>query len=171
MRSSAEESLSSSGTQSGLPEGGGRAVEGTIAIRSRRFGSYEVPCQAIVDMPDGLVGLPQLRRFVILDHREGSPFKWMLSVDDPELGFAVTDPSDLVPGYQVPQDAVCRALEAPPEAVAMFVLVTIPSNPLDMTLNLMAPVVVDLRTRRARQIVLDDPRWSSAHPVVARAVP
>jgi flagellar assembly factor FliW len=50
-----------------------------------------------------------------------------------------------------------------------LLIVTIPTDPTRMTVNLMAPVVVDLRTRRAKQIVLDDPRCAPDHLVVPRA--
>src|SRR5947207_134849 len=75
---------------------------GVLRVRSQRFGSFEVPAEQIVCLPHGMIGLPEARRYVILDHRPGSPFKWMLCVDDPELGFAVANPYELVADYQAP---------------------------------------------------------------------
>lgn len=140
----------------------------SVRVESRRFGVFDVPDATILHFPQGLVGFPQLRRYVVLEHRPGSPFKWLLSVDDPDLAFAVAHPGELVADYQPPLDLAARLLETDPAQVALFVLVTIPSDPTRMTVNLMAPVVVDLRTRRARQIVLDDPRCAPDHPVVPR---
>lgn len=139
-----------------------------LHVRSGRFGSFDVSEATIVQFPQGLVGFPDLHRYVILDHRPGSPFKWLISVDDPDLAFAVAHPAELVADYRPPLDLAARLLDAPPEEIALFVLVTIPSDPTRMTVNLMAPVVVDLRTRRARQIVLDDPRCPPDHLVVRR---
>jgi flagellar assembly factor FliW len=107
-----------------------------LHVRSRRFG---------------------LRRYVVLEHRPGSPFKWLLAIDDPELAFAVANPCELVAGYEPPLEIAARLLETDPSDIALLVIVTIPRDPTLMTVNLMAPVVVDLRTRRARQIVLDLP--------------
>jgi flagellar assembly factor FliW len=114
----------------------------------------------------GLVGFPKHRRYVVFDHRPGSPFKWMLSIDDPDLAFAVANPCELVADYDPPLALAARLLGAAEEDLALFVLVTIPPDPTRMTVNLMAPVVVDLRTRQARQIVLDDPRCPPDHRVV-----
>jgi len=145
-----------------------RPSEGAQVV-SRRFGTFEVPESAILHFGQGLVGLPGHRRYVIVEHRPGSPFKWMLSLDDPELAFAVANPGELVAGYQPPLALAARLLGVPAEELALFVIVTIPPDPTRMTVNLMAPVVVDLRTRQARQIVLDDPRCPPDHRVVGDA--
>ncbi len=142
-----------------------------LRIVSRRFGSFEVPEASVLHFPQGLVGFARLQRYVVLDHRPGSPFKWMLSIDDPELAFAVANPGELVADYQPPLALAARLLNTAPDALALFVIVTIPSDPTRMTVNLMAPVVVDLRTREARQIVLDDPRCPPDHRVVRDAPP
>lgn len=141
----------------------------TLHVRSRRFGSFEVPAASVLHVSQGLVGLAEHRRYVVLDHRPGSPFKWLLSLDDPDLAFAVADPSDLVADYQPPLALAARLLDADPTELALFVIVTIPSDPTRMTVNLMAPVVVDMRTRHARQIVLDDPRCPADYLVVRSA--
>lgn len=141
----------------------------TIHVRSRRFGTFDVPADRVLTFPQGLIGFPEASRFVILDHRPGSPFRWMLSLDDPELGFAVANPGELVAGYEPPLELACRLLQAPAEHVALFVIVTIPSDPTAMTVNLMAPVVVDMRTRRARQIVLEGTKLDPRHPVLTPA--
>ena len=57
--------------------------------------------------------------------------------------------------------------EPSPADVALFVIVTIPSDPTAMTVNLMAPVVVDVRTRRSRQLVLEDGRSDPSYRVCA----
>jgi flagellar assembly factor FliW len=138
----------------------------TLQVRSRRFGTFDVPQDSIITLPQGMVGFPDVRRYVVLDHRPGSPFKWMLAIDNPDLAFAVANPYELVQGYEAPLPLAARLLGVEPADVALFVLVTIPPDPTRMTVNLMAPVAVDLRTRIGRQIILDDPRCPPSHPVM-----
>jgi len=138
-----------------------------IQVRSARFGDFEVPVDRVLHFPQGLIGFPRARRFVILDHRPGSPFKWMLCLEQPDLAFAVVEPGMLVPEYRSPIDLAARTLGADPADVALFVIVTIPSDPMEMTVNLMAPVVVDLRTRTSRQLVLEDARCDPSYRVCA----
>lgn len=136
-----------------------------LHLHSKRFGDLDVPTASVFEFPEGLVGFPGTKRFVLLDHRPGSTFKWMLSVDDPELGFAVADPTDLVVGYVPPFEAATRAVGAEPADLAIFALVTIPQNPTEMTVNLMAPVAVNLKSRVARQLVLEEPGLDPAYRV------
>jgi flagellar assembly factor FliW len=140
-----------------------------LHVSSGRFGTFDVPAERVLHFTHGLIGFPTMRRFVILEHRPGSPFKWMLSLDDPELAFAVADPCELVTGYHPPLDVAARLLAIEPGDVGLFAIVTIPSEPSAMTVNLMAPVVVDLRTREARQLVLDGARGDCQYPVLAQA--
>ena len=138
-----------------------------ISVRSSRFGELEVPADRVLHFPQGLIGFPKARRFVILDHRPGSPFKWMLCLEQPDLAFAVAEPARMVPDYEAPLALAARTLGTDPADVALFVIVTIPPDPTAMTVNLMAPVVVDVRTRRSRQLVLEDGRCDPSYRVCA----
>jgi flagellar assembly factor FliW len=134
-------------------------------VVSRRFGTFEVPDARIFALEPGLIGFPGARRFVLLDSRPGSPFKWLLCVDEPELGFAVVDPTHFVPTYAAPLALAAGALGCAATDVALFVLVTIPDRPTEIFVNLLAPIVVDLGRRRGRQLVLEDPTLDPAHRI------
>jgi flagellar assembly factor FliW len=138
-----------------------------IHVRSVRFGDFEVAADRVLHFPEGLIGFPRARRFVILDHRPGSPFKWMLCLEQPDVAFAVVEPGKMVPDYRAPLELAARTLGTDPADVALFVIVTIPPDPTAMTVNLMAPVVVDLRTRTSRQLVLEDGRCDPSYRVCA----
>lgn len=144
-----------------------RPLTDVVHVTSARFGEFDVPVDRVLHFPQGLVGFPRARRFVILDHRPGSPFKWMLCLEQPDVAFAVVEPGKLVPGYDAPLELAARTLGADPADVALFVIVTIPPDPTAMTVNLMAPVVVDVRTRTSRQLVLEDPRCDPSYRVCA----
>lgn len=137
----------------------------TVTVESERFGVFEVPEETIFELDPGLVGFPNERRFVVMESRPGSPFKWMLCVDEPDLAFAVVDPTEFVPGYHAPIDKAVELLGCAAADVALFVLVTIPARPVEIYANLLAPVVVDLGRRKGRQLVLEDPTLDPAHPI------
>jgi len=136
----------------------------TLPIRSRRFGSYDVPAERVLVFPDGLIGFREARRFVLLDSaRADSPFRCLVSVDFPELGFVVCDPTGLWPGY---------AADLPPPASgesadrAVLAIVTVPQDPSAMTVNLLAPLVFDGGARTGRQVVLESERYSTRHLLI-----
>jgi flagellar assembly factor FliW len=136
-----------------------QTVAQTVFIRSKRFGEYEVPVDRILTFRDGLVGFPEAQRFVLLEpSRPGSPFRYLLCVDLPELGFVVCDATVLSPGYR---QHIPLLPETRPEDAAVLAIVTVPVEPRAMTANLMAPLVIDSRTGAGRQVVLD----TGCHPL------
>ncbi len=133
----------------------------TIAVRSARFGSFDLPVSSVLRFPDGLVGFPDYHVFVIMEHASASPLRWLLCLDEPELAFAIVDPADFFTNYDP------GTVEADAVDVAVFAIVTIPADkPAALSANLMAPVVVDIRTRVAHQLVLDDGRYSTRHSLL-----
>jgi flagellar assembly factor FliW len=144
-----------------------QALTETIALHTERFGDFEVPADRVLQFPEGLIGFRDARRFVLLEPtRPGSPFRCLVSLDVPELSFVVCDPTALWPGY---------AADLPPPAngaaedQAALAIVTVPQNATEMTANLMAPLVLDSRTRTGRQMVLDSGRYSTRHHLLPQA--
>jgi flagellar assembly factor FliW len=141
------------------------ATADTVALRSARFGDYDVPAERVLSFTDGLVGFRDAHRFVLLDStRPESPFRCLVCLDFPELGFVVCDPTRLWPSYaaDLPPPESGRA-----EDQAVLAIVTVPPDPKEMTANLMAPLVVDCTTRTGRQLVLDTGRYATRHPLLA----
>ena len=141
------------------------AAAETIPLHSRRFGSYALPPERVLTFPDGLIGFRDARRFALLDSpRSESPFRCLVCVDFPEVGFVVCDPTRLWPAY---------AAELPPadggrdEDRAVLAIVTVPPDAREMTANLLAPLFLDCTTRTGRQVVLDGDRYSTRHPLLA----
>ena len=134
-------------------------------IDTSRFGSIEVPEDSIVEFPEGLVGLHDYRRFVLID-RPNSPMRWMQSMEMPELAFLVADPQMFVSDYRA--EVAATELETlgdtDQESLAVGVICTVPGNPADATVNLRAPLVVDIRSRRGKQVVLTDSEYGIHHP-------
>ena len=64
-----------------------------------RFGSIDYQDQDVLHFPDGLVGFSGLNRFLLLEHKPGSAFRWLQSVDDPAVAFLMADPFVYVPDY------------------------------------------------------------------------
>ena len=144
------------------------ATAESLTVSSRRFDDHAVPPEQVLVFPEGLVGFPGARRFALVEpQRPDSPFRHLVCLDLPDLGFVVCDPSTLSPGYveHLPRPA------DPHGELLVLAIVTIPENPGEMTANLMAPLVIDQVARRGWQIVLDTGRYSTRHPILPAAAP
>lgn len=139
-------------------------------VDTTRFGRIDFTEDDLVIFSEGLVGFGSRRQFVLIDHKPGSPFRWLQSTEDGQLAFLVIDPAEYTNDYSpiMPKHAASdlEMLEDTPRLV--YTIVTIPSGrPEGMTLNLAAPIVINAATRRAKQIILDD----AAYPVRWRVFP
>lgn len=128
-------------------------------FKTARFGTIEYIEEDVVTMHGGLVGFPSLISFVLIQHKEGSPFRWLQSLEEGEVAFLVVDPGNYVADYapEIP-DSWIDDLEIAEETPRLvYTIVSIPpGKPEDMTLNLAGPIVINLANQRAKQIVLGD---------------
>lgn len=139
-----------------------------MKLQNTKLGDIEFDDAKIVNITDGLVGFSDVRRFVLLDARAGSPFRWFLAVDRPELAFVVTDPDQFFKDYEteIPDDDLGAVEYREGDELARLTLVTVRGRrKVDTTLNLRAPVIVNLRTMTGRQILMKTDRWGIQVPL------
>jgi flagellar assembly factor FliW len=123
--------------------------------------------ETVLQFPAGLIGYAGLSAYRLIEPADGYPLKFLQSVDREEVSFVCIDVSAIKPDYRVAMsdaDAQDLAIEAPDE-VLILALVVIPADPNKMTANLAGPLVVNTRTLRARQIVLNIEQYPLAYPV------
>lgn len=139
-----------------------------------RFGAIEYTDEDVLSLLDGLVGFPNLRDFVLLAHKPDSPFKWLQSLDEPALAFLVVDPAGYVEGFSPELSKADTGALHLSESTAKLVLTTaaIPGGKVEeMTLNLAAPIVLNLEARIGKQVVLDSDGYNIRHRVFPQANP
>jgi flagellar assembly factor FliW len=119
--------------------------------------------------PEGLVGQPTWRRFVLVDDNADCPIRLLQSLDDPDACFLVTDPRLIFSGYDVRySETDVEALEIDDRS-APVILCTLRVWPegQKVTANLLGPLVMNPKTRIAKQLVLVESPYSTQHPVSA----
>jgi len=108
----------------------------------------------------GLIGVPRLRRFALERGSDDTvPFHLLVSLDGTGSCLVVCDATVLWPEYADEVRATART------AGASAVLAIVTARPGALTANRVAPLVVDLATGAARQLVLDDTTWSTRTPL------
>lgn len=131
-----------------------------------RFGQVEYDPDNLLHFPTGMVGFPQLHDFIVMPNKKQGPLFWIQSVDDPDIAFVLTDPSNFFLDYVVVPDESERELLKIAAEDPCFVLavVTVPPNQ-EITLNLSAPILFAPQTNRAMQVILDDPKYKTKTPL------
>jgi flagellar assembly factor FliW len=127
-----------------------------MLISTTRFGSVSVKTDDIVTFPTGLIGYESCRRWVLMADAETESVGWLQSVHLPEVAFAVISPRRYLPDYQV---RVNRSQLVPLDMASVdqaFVLNILAINDGQLTVNLRAPLIINLSRRLGRQIITSD---------------
>jgi flagellar assembly factor FliW len=114
-----------------------------INIESTRFGAIEVPDDAVLDFPNGLIGLGGTR-YTLIAREESAPFLWLHSLDDPSLAIPVTNPWFFFSSYEVEvSDSEAERIGVSDPAQAdVYVTVRAGEAIEDFRANLRAPILV-----------------------------
>ena len=124
-----------------------------MQIKTTRFGPLDIEAEDIINFPGGLLGLEDCRHWVLLADVENSALGWLQCASRPEVALAVVSPRRFAPHYQF---RVFRSELTPlalADATDAQVLTIVGKNERSITLNLKAPVVINLQRRLGRQVV------------------
>ena len=133
-----------------------------MKITNTRFGEIEYDPTNTLDFPKGLIGFEHLHNFVVMPKRKEGPLFWIQSVEDPEIAFVLTDPTNFFLDYRVIPDSGEReklGIGKDDECV-VFTVVTVPPS-REITLNLLAPLLFAPKTKRCLQVVLENSQYST----------
>lgn len=139
-----------------------------MKIKSARLGELDIDEAKIITFPEGIIGFPDYKRYVELDFIEDSPLTLLQAVDEPTLGFIIIDPLLFIPDYKVDlsqEDMKCLNAGAL-EDLTVRSIVTIPEDPYEMTANLQGPIVINMITKLAKQIVNNDQQYTTKHKIL-----
>lgn len=139
-----------------------------MKIETVRFGEVEVNDNLIFDFVMPVIGFDSLSKFVIIDSNKEAIFKWLQSVEDPALAFPIISVAGLDYDYSVElSDSVVETLEIESaEDILIMNITSIPQeNPHGTTINLLAPLVFNLKNQKAAQIVLSGSGYDISYPM------
>ncbi len=140
----------------------------TMILTHTRFGSIEFSLSDIITLEGGLIGFGESTEFLMVPSKPGSPFSWLQSAQDPSLAFLIADPAAFFEDYD-PEisdfDANQLGLMSGAD-FGIFVTSAIPvGEPKKATANLAAPILINLDTKRGKQVVLDNEAYTMRHPI------
>lgn len=124
-------------------------------------------------LPNGILGFSEYQRAELLYSSEHLPFLWMrLQGPAGTVNFVVLEPGGIVPEYELEifdHDAEVLDLSDPTEAMVLNIVTLRPDAPLEATVNLIGPIVVNRRTRIGRQLVIaNHSKYSARHLLVQK---
>jgi flagellar assembly factor FliW len=127
-----------------------------VRIDSEHLGTVEVDDSSLIEFPAGIIGFPDQHRYAMVAADDSGLYSWLQSVDESGLAFLAVVPEPFFAGYEpvVPDDECSSIGLVDPQDAQLLCLVTVGDEAV--TANLLGPIVLNVRTRLARQVVLAD---------------
>lgn len=122
-----------------------------------------------VVFPDGLIGCPTWKRFILSELPDDSGIVMLQSLDEPSVSFVLAPVIEVMPTFfdALAADDLSRlallGVRHNPD-VELYCTVTMHTTG-ELTANLLGPLVIDYRSGCGIQVVLPDSGWSPRHVV------
>lgn len=133
-----------------------------LRIETKYLGEIEIKKENTISFEAGLPGFEDETEFVLLDISKQVIFQILQSTKTPDLAFFVVNPYLLYEDYTIElKDSIIEALSIKNEKEVVILAVMTLKQPFsDSTINLKAPLVINLTTKQAKQYILNDEKYS-----------
>jgi flagellar assembly factor FliW len=140
-----------------------------MKLATRIFGEVEIDDSKIISFPNGIIGFPDLKKFILMfDEEKGTDtIKWLQSIDEPSFAMPVMDPLIVCPDYkpEVDRTTVDIIGELSNDDLLVLVTVTVPHDLKQMTVNLMGPFIINVKECKAVQTIVDNDEYPVKFPI------
>jgi flagellar assembly factor FliW len=142
-------------------------------VQSDLLGAFTVRTDAVIEFPNGLLGFPECRRFALVRAGTDTVY-WLQSLDYTALCFLLVDPFPYFSDYavEIPPAEVFELGGVNATDIALLAIITLPAPGASEkpTANLQGPVIVNLRSRRGKQLICTDVDHGVRRPLTLRSL-
>ncbi|MFC2131505.1 flagellar assembly protein FliW [Bacteroidota bacterium] len=122
-------------------------------ITTTLFGELEIQKKNIFYFTEGLFGYENLSEFVLVSDEDNKPFKWLQSIEKPEISFLLINPLLIDNSYSPGKDFNF-------EKSAILVVVTMDIEKKQLIANMKAPVILDMDEQQGEQVIIASDKYS-----------
>jgi flagellar assembly factor FliW len=140
-----------------------------MLIHTVNFGDLDIPQEKVVNFKEGLPGFPQIHRFALLEIDELEPFRYLQGLDDPPIALYVINPFLVEPSYEfkLTESDMEDVGSSNASELMVYSVATIPDDPNNATINLIAPIVINEKMHCGKQVILHESKYSVKHPLLS----
>ncbi len=137
---------------------------------TKLFGKIDVADEKIITFPKGILGFEDLKKFTLMFDSENSApsgLNFMVSLDEPAFMLPVVPALAVKPGYspQISSEVEETVGSLTEDNALVLVTMTIPSDITQMTVNLNAPIIINMDTNKAVQVAVENEGYDIKYPI------
>ncbi|MDB0440914.1 flagellar assembly protein FliW [Clostridioides difficile] len=121
-----------------------------------------------VTLKKGILGFEHLKEYELLDIENNDILKEFNSIEEDCIGFIVVSPFEILKEYEIVlnQEIVEKLEVKSPNDIMLFNIITLGKTLEESTVNMKAPIVINIKNNSAMQIILSDEEYSIRHPLL-----
>lgn len=141
-----------------------------MQINTRIFGEVEISDEKIITFENGIIGFPDMKKFALIhdeDVGQGAGIRYMQSLDEAGFAMPVMDPLIVKPDYdpEVEDELLTGLGDVTGENLLVLVTVSVPADLTKMSVNLRGPLIINVDTHRACQVIIDSSDFPVKFPI------
>jgi len=138
-----------------------------VKLETKYHGIREYEDNEIITFPKGVPGFETLRKFIFFPVEENRVFNILHAVEDEGIGFVVISPFNVLKDYEfvLDEDLTNRLKLENSEDALIFNTVTLNSKIENITTNLRAPIIINIKEKLGEQIILNNDKYSVKQPL------
>lgn len=137
-------------------------------LETLNYGTVSYDEENIVVFEKPLLGFNNLKKFVLVEIEQNSMFNLLQSIEEKAVGFIVLSPFSVRQDYEIELDeATIKELEIEShEDVAIMTTVTLNEVAEKTTTNLKAPIIINIKNKKGKQIILNNDKYKIKEPLM-----
>lgn len=141
-----------------------------MLLETNMFGTIETDGVKKLLFEDGIIGFPDMKNFTLITDAEdagANKIYWLQSLDDGTFAMPIVNPFDILDEYNpIVEDEWFAPLgEHTEEDLLVFLALTVPAEVEKMSLNQKAPIIINSRTQKGCQIIVEDESCEIQFPI------
>ena len=133
-----------------------------MQLNTKLFGKIEIEEEKMIFFEKGIIGFPHCQRFTLV-YDEGEVgrqknISWLQSIEEPAFALPVLDPLLVKEDYspKVEEQLLKHLGTLEEDDTYVLVTVTATADVKKLSVNLKAPIVINVKERKAVQVIVED---------------
>lgn len=139
-----------------------------MRLNTKYHGVREYREEDIITFRKGLPGFEGLKKYILFPVEENELFSILQSLEDETIGLVVVSPFNVIKEYELAlREELLKTLMIESESDVLVInTVTLSSKIENITVNLKAPIIINIKTGLGEQIILDKDEYGIKHPLI-----